>query len=546
MSGPRPDLVICGQVVVAAEPDGLQTAEAIGIAGGRVVVVGARRDVRELAAPDARVVDVRDRAVIPGLHDFHIHLAGLARARRGVTLDGARDLGEIAERVRSAAAGTDPDAWLTGRGWSEVQLAGVDLRLLEEATGGRPAFFMSHDGHSAWASENACGRAGVNAATQDPASGRIERGPGGVPTGILREAALDLVAPLVARLQGADLRGPLDEILRELASYGITGATEAGDYTHENGVGTDADLGDSYSSLTDLGDILDGRVRMTIDIPADAIPAATARGLRSGVRLAGRQTLRFGWAKEYSDGALGSGTAALFEPRSCGDPDPGILRVTPQQLDALFAAARPAGIGMAIHAIGDRAAVTVLDAVARSGARVGGAPPDRMEHAQLVRAADRHRFAELGVTASIQPIHAAVDRDLVEACWDGRQADAYAFASLAAAGAHLAAGSDAPVESVDPWLGLFAAVHRRLPTDERGDWRPGEGLSLPQALSAYTLGPARAIGAADEGHLRVGARADVVVLDVDLATLLRADDALASVRSELTFVNGMEVPRSAA
>ncbi len=143
MSRQRPDLVICGQVVVAAEPDGLQTAEAIGIAGGRVVVVGARRDVRELAAPDARVVDVRDRAVIPGLHDFHIHLVGLARARMGVSLDGARDLGEVAERVRRAAAGTDPDAWLTGRGWSEAQLAGVDLPLLEEATGGRPALFMT-------------------------------------------------------------------------------------------------------------------------------------------------------------------------------------------------------------------------------------------------------------------------------------------------------------------------------------------------------------------------------------------------------------------
>ena len=126
------------------------------------------------------------------------------------------------------------------------------------------------------------------------------------------------------------------------------------------------------------------------------------------------------------------------------------------------------------------------------------------------------RFARLGVTASIQPIHAAADRDLVEACWDGRQDRAYAWRSLRSAGAHLAAGSDAPVESVNPWLGMFAAVHRRLPADPRGDWRSAQALTIVEALSAYTLGPARALGAHDEGHLRPGARADLAVLSVDL------------------------------
>src|SRR5690606_6837991 len=150
-------------------------------------------------------------------------------------------------------------------------------------------------------------------------------------------------------------------------------------------------------------------------IPVDAIGAAAARGLRTGAPLAGRRTMRFGWAKEYADGALGSGTAALFEPRTCGDHESGILRVEPAELDAQFAAARRAGIGLAIHAIGDRAAATVLDAVERAPAPLPGVPRDRMEHLQLMRASDRHRLAELGVIASIQPIHAAADRDLVEA-----------------------------------------------------------------------------------------------------------------------------------
>jgi hypothetical protein len=197
-----------------------------------------------------------------------------------------------------------------------------------------------------------------------------------------------------------------------------------------------------------------------------------------------------------------------------------------------------------VHAIGDRAAAMVLDAVERAPTRVAGQLRDRMEHAQLLREADAGRMSPLGVIASIQPIHAAADRDLVESCWDGRQDGAYAWRSLRTAGAHLAAGSDAPFESVNPWLGIFAAVHRRLPADHRGDWRPGQALSIAEALSAYTLGPAQAVGADDEGHLRPGARADLAVLSVGLDTLLAADERLAEVSSVLTLVDGREVPAS--
>jgi hypothetical protein len=252
--------------------------------------------------------------------------------------------------------------------------------------------------------------------------------------------------------------------------------------------------------------------------------------------------MRFGWAKEYADGALGSGTAALFEPSTSGQGDVGILRVTAEDLDRLFVLARPAGIGLAIHAIGDRAAATVLDALARAPARAAGTPDDRMEHVQLLRHGEADRFRALRMTASVQPIHAAADRDLVEACWDGRQEGAYAWRSLAAAGARLAAGSDAPVESVDPWLGLFAAVHRRIAGDGRPDWRPDQALTVIEALAAYTTGPAAALGVPDEGHLGIGARADLAVLDADLDTIMAADERLARVRSIATLVDGVEIP----
>ena len=165
--------------------------------------------------------------------------------------------------------------------------------------------------------------------------------------------------------------------------------------------------------------------------------------------------MRFGWAKEYADGALGSGTAALFAPRTCGDGGCGILRLDAEELDALFAAARRRGSRW-------RCTPSATEPPRPCSTPRSARPPepevpaDRVEHAQLVARRDLDRFARLGVTASIQPIHAAADRDLVEACWDGRQAGAYAW-RRSAAGALLAAGSDAPVESVNPWLGVFAA-----------------------------------------------------------------------------------------
>lgn len=540
MRQPPPGLVVCGDVVVAATADGLERAEAVGVADGRVVAVGRRAEIVGAAARGARIVDAGAAAVVPGLHDFHIHLVGLARSRAGVLLDDAVDAHDIARRLRVRLARLESDRWLTGRGWSDAQLRDGQ-EPLRDAVGNRPAYLSSHDGHSAWASPAALRLAGVSDASPDPDGGRIERDAAGQPTGILRETALDLVDRIVPRLRGAELAPHLAAELAELAELGITGATEAGDYTDENGAGADAALGDSFSALTGLAETLDERLRLTIGIPADALAAAGERGLRTGAGLSGTRTLRFGWAKEYADGALGSGTAALFEPSPCGGGDAGILRVPPDELDGLVDAARRSGIALAIHAIGDRAAATVLDAIERGAPRGARVPPDRIEHLQLIRQSDRRRLAALRVTASIQPIHSASDRDLVERCWPGREADAYAWRSLVEEGALLAAGSDAPVESVDPWLGVYAAVHRRLPADDRGDWRPDQALDLDEALAAYTLGPAGALGLADEGHLRVGARADLAVLDVPLDELLAVDERLARARSVLTVVDGRVV-----
>ncbi len=543
MTAPRASLVLRGQVVVAALPDGLETAEAIGIAGGRVVSAGRDREVLEAAAPGATVIDVRHAAIVPGVHDFHLHLVGMARARRALQLDGAADYGQLLDAVARRAELLPAGAWLTGRGWSEASLVAAELGRLEVAVGEHPAFLVSHDGHSAWASAEARRRARLSPATPDPGGGRLERDPSGAPSGILREAAAELVGVIAGRLQGEPLAEAVEETLAELSAMGITGATDAGDYDDANGVGAHAELGDSFSSLAELASRIEPRLRLTLDIPADAIEAAARRGLRTGAPFAG---LRFGWAKAYADGALGSRTAALFAPYSCAEATgSGLLRLGPERLSEIIAAGRAARIGVAIHAIGDRAAAAVLDAIETAPPRLEDVAVDRVEHAQLVRPVDRARFAALGVTASMQPIHAPADRAAVERCWAGRSGHAFAWRSLAEAGALLAFGSDAPVETANPWLGLFAACWRRYPAEAaESGWHLEQALDPVAALSAYTLGPARAIGARDEGHLRPGAHADLAVLSIDLPTLLAVDERLANARADLTLVAGRETHRS--
>jgi len=490
-------------------------------------------------------MDFGNAAIIPGIHDFHLHLVGMARARRDLRLDGEDRFENAVAAVRTAASSLPRDAWLRGRGWVEQLLVGREPAVLADASAGRHVLLYSYDSHSAWASPAALAVAGILPGTPDPPGGRIERDASGVPTGILRESATDLVETVAGRLRGPALEEALDDTLAELAALGITGATDAGDTTDTNGIGAYAFLGDRASLVLAARDRIDGRLRLSVNLPAAAIPAAAAAGIRSGAVVAGAGTIRWGWAKAYADGALGSRTAALFAPYTCGDAAGlGIARLRPAELTDIVRTGRRAGISAAVHAIGDRAVAMALDAMEHGGPRFPDAPADRIEHAQLVRAADRPRFGELDVTASIQPIHCASDRDLAEACWADRLGDAYTYRSLEAAGARLAIGTDAPIESVNPWQTLFAAVHRRTPGDGTPDWRPAETIDAATALAAMTAGPAVAAGRTDLGHLRPGAVADLAVLSTDLSTLLAGDEPVAHVRSLLTLVDGKEIHRA--
>ena len=337
----------------------------------------------------------------------------------------------------------------------------------------------------------------------------------------------------------------VDETVAELAALGVTGAVDAGDSAPDGGSGRYAALGDRASALLSMRDRLEGRLRLSVNLPADAIADAAELGLQTGGALEGSETLCIGWAKAFVDGALGSRTAALFDPYTCGPgSQTGIPRLSPEELDRIIAGGRAAGISLAIHAIGDRGVADVLDAFERAAPRAADSIADRIEHLQLMRPADLPRLAAMDITASMQPVHCAADRPMVEACWADRVADSYPVAALRRAGARLAFGSDAPIETHNPWIGIFAAVHRRFPADGTAEWQVQQAIGTEAALSAYTLGSAAAAGLSDEGHLRPGARADLVLLNTDVATLLRADDGLKDVRAEVTYIGGSEVHRA--
>ena len=545
MTPPRATTVVTGQVVLAAEADRLVTAEAIGIADGRVVSAGTRDDVLEAALPGATTIDHGGRAVVPGLRDFHLHLVGMARARREVVLDDAAGPAAVIALLRAGADRTPADAWLRGRGWREEAMAGADRAALDEAVGARPALLYSHDGHSAWASSAGMLRAGLDRSAADPPGGRMERDAHGDLTGILRETATDLVEPFAERLRGEELARAVNETVADLLAWGVTSVVDAGDSAPEGGDGPYAALGDRASALLSLHGRLEGRLRLAVNVPAGAIGSASTMGLSTGMPVEDSQTMHIGWAKAFMDGALGSRTAAVYEPYTCGPPgQTGIPRLSPEELDAIIAAAREAEIGLAIHAIGDRGVADVLAAFERSSPRGNVVPPDRIEHLQLVRPLDLARLAARDITASMQPVHCAADRAMVDACWADRRPEAYPLAALRAAGARLAFGSDAPIESANPWTGIFAAVHRRFPRDGTPEWQVQQAIGVEAALAAYTLDSALAAGVPDEGHLRPGAQADLALLNVDLKALLRADEELADVRAELTLVGGVEVHRA--
>jgi hypothetical protein len=498
---------------------------------GRIIAVGKRADVL-LAAPKAPVHDANGATVVPGLIDAHAHLMGLGYALMRADLVGARSKTEVISRLQAFAAKLPPGAWLLGRGWDQndwPDKAFPTAADLDAAFSERPVWLERIDGHAGWANTAAMRRVRRDLGGDwQPDGGRIVRN-GGKPTGIFVDTATAIVDTVVPPPDEAFRNEALQRALAATASVGLTGV-------HDMGTSV-ADL-DLYQRFAN-----EGRLTLRVVAYADGDSAALNRLCANGPYRDRTGRVRMPGVKFYADGALGSRGAALLESYSDDHGNRGILVTPPEKLVAGMRKAHRCGLQVATHAIGDRGNRMVLEDYALVlGDEARTDHRWRIEHAQIVALTDIPLFAQLRVVASMQPTHATSDMPWAEARLGRvRLSGAYAWRRFVHSRVHLALGSDFPVESADPRLGLYAAVTRQdLAGYPPGGWLPDQKLTPVEALQGFTSGAAWAgFMEAEVGRLEPGLRADFVLLDADPLSV--PADRLPKIGVISTWVDGVPV-----
>jgi len=499
---------------------------ALALEGGRVLACGGQELAQQFVRAEKR--DMGGAVLLPGLTDAHIHLQEYAASLKRLDCE-LPTKAEILARLGEAAGQAGEGAWLRCHGWNQNTWGGAwpTAADLDAVAPRNPVYLSSKSLHAAWVNRLALEQAGITAESGDPPGGRIQRDERGRPTGVLFEKAVELVTKVIPEPPAEELAGWIRQALPRLWQSGLTGVH-------------DFDKRNCFQALQILHARQDLRLRVVKSIAYEQFPHAVAAGLREGF---GDDMLRIGPLKLFADGALGPRTAAMFEPFTGEPENRGMLLLDREQVFEIGARAGAAGLGLAVHAIGDRAVHEVLEGIARLRAeeRSRGWPQrrHRIEHVQTIHPDDLGRLAELDVIASMQPVHAVSDMDMAEAYLGGRTACSYAARLQLERRARLAFGSDAPVESPDPFLGLHAAVTRRRPDGSPGPegWHPELRLTVREALQAFTSGPAYA-GYAEQrlGRLAPGCLADLIVLDED--PLEVEPERLIELRPRATMLGG--------
>lgn len=484
-------------------------AEAVAISGGKVAAVGSLDEVKTLPdANQAETLDLKGGLLIPGLNDAHTHFLSWAESQHNINLVAVPSLNEALEKVRMRAAQAAPDAWLHGHGWDKNLWGGLPTKTdLDRVAPHNPVVLDSKDGHVLWVNSRALELAQIDRNTSDIAGGEIVREANGEPSGVFKENATKLIRRYLAAIE-PDLAASvkvLAEGQRLAHEVGLTGVHAI---EHSNGFS-------AFQSLHQQGQL---KMRTTVILRSEALPYVLGSGLRSGF---GDEMLWLGQLKFFMDGTLGSQTAAMLEPfEHChGEHCRGLLTLEQDEFIEKARAAIQGGFGLAVHVIGDRAAHVGLEAIAAvREADISGRLRHRLEHVQLTSPQDLTRLAAMNVIASVQPTHATTDRDNADYYWGAERASrAYAYQSLLKSGTHLALGSDAPIESIDPRKGIYAAVARKREGDPRPAWYPEQRLTVEEAVHGFTAGAAYAAG--DEyrrGRIAAGFLADFTALAQDI------------------------------
>lgn len=494
------DLIIRGGAIVTLDA-ACPRVEALAARAGVITALGKAEDIRRLERPDTRVIDLKGGTAVPGLIDAHGHMHSLGASLERVDLRGAASIEEVIRRIRDRAPS---GSWILGRGWDQNLWPGREMpghRPLTDAFPERPVWLTRVDGHAGWGNAALLAAAGITRDTADPEGGEILKDAGGNPTGVLVDAAMDLVPVPPATRE--EIRRRILAAQEHLIARGITGA-------HDMGLDRDRD-----AVYRELAASTDPDARLAIRITGYADQPWFYEELISRKPDAWQPGGSYALVgvKLYADGALGSRGALLLAPYSDRPGHLGLPNQSQEKLDALCAGALGAGWQIATHAIGDAGNRAAIDAYERAIARHRVADHRcRIEHCQVVAPEDVPRFVRLGIIASMQPTHATSDMPWAgERLGPARLPRAYAWRRFLASGARLCFGSDFPIERADITFGLHAAVTRQDAGGQPpGGWMPDQRLTLEEAIRAFSL--EAAFAARQEAflaRLRRGRQADI-------------------------------------
>ena len=526
-------VLINGKIFTADEKYSI--AEAVAIDGERIVGVGTNAEIRR-QFHGAQEIDLHGKLVTPGFNDAHVHFLRGALSLLTVNLTGAKSLETATQKVAEKAKTIKSGEWIIGRGWDHTVWGNQfpTRSDLDKIAPANPVFLVRVDGHVAWVNSAALKLAGVDQTTVNPEGGEIERDAAGEATGILKETAQGLVAKLIPPPTPAMMQQGLELALEMARKYGITSVQDNSGYETTK----------LYRQFLNA-DKLTVRVAEWQDFE-DTVAEIKRQRAEFDAFKDDKNRLKLTALKGYVDGTLGSKTASMLAPFTDDHNNVGLMRHTPEELTRMIVERDAAGFQIALHAIGDKANRIALDGFAEADKtklpcalagttptvkKVVGEVPEgvcvadrrnRIEHAQVVNPSDFKRFAELGIIASMQPSHAISDKRWAESCLgEYRVLGAYAWHLMRSYGVHVPFGTDFPVESINPYRTLYAAVSRQ---DEegmpQGGWQPQEKVTIAEAIRCHTVESAYAEFAENEkGQIKVGMLADLVVHSKDLLTV---------------------------
>lgn len=507
---------------------GQPPASALAVDKGRFVAIGKDEELLNGFPNADRNIDMRGNTIWPGLIDAHVHLLKLAQSMDVINCE-TDSPGECLAQVQNASRGLPPGAWIRGHGWNQNRWTSGfgTAEQLDAVCARHPAYLTAKSLHAAWVNSAALAMAGIDNETPDPPKGSIQRDQHGKPTGILFEMdAMSMVESIIPQPTPSELARQIEAVIPKLWELGVVGVH-------------DFDSLDCWKVLQELHQRRKLKIRVRKNIPYNNLDVLLESGLRTDF---GDDWLHLGSLKLFADGALGPRTAAMHQPYENSN-ERGLLLLKEADIVDIGQQAVSSGISLAVHAIGDRANHVVLNAFdrLRQFERTHGLLhlQHRIEHVQIIHQDDLPRFAQLDIIASVQPVHAPSDMYISDQQLGDRAKYAYTFRSLLANKAMLVFGSDAPVESVNPFLGIHAAVTRQRVdgTPGKNGWHADQRLSLSESVRGFSQMPALVAKRGSHlGRIIPGYKADFIILREDPFSIEL--NLLHTIKPLATFIEG--------